>query len=142
MGPIPDGGALGPYRPLDNRVIEKLIDCDSFRYYGHDWNRWQDRGRKEFMNARGMKDGDDDPFLEAHQKTANERYHAWVPEMASRIQHAMRKDPHAQVAGIAASDIRDAEERAELEAEARHALENDPEAVIVWDEKVGAPRVK
>lgn len=120
----------GSYRPVDQRVLRRLAECDLWRY----------ASIEQAMSALELPADalEQQRLLEAHGKIYNHRYHDWVEEMADRIGHAVKDDPHA-VSNDRKMYV--AERVAHQEAEASEAFLRG-KGIVELDPEVGGMRMQ
>jgi len=128
----------GGFRPLDRRVLETLASCDTWRFGGTDWSRWNSTGRREYMNAGGMKEDENDTFKERFDGAAEKRYHECAGELAERMHHALKNDPkycqhNDRATNVALGRMADEREEAEF-------IQENHSGVLVWDRQLGYAR--
>jgi hypothetical protein len=118
---------VGPkleYRPLDNRVLEKLHRCDSHRFCSSE----------ELIAAF---DGVDElPELIEAKKAHERRYHEWAEEMGEKLMWAAKQ---YEIEGDEAG-LQLALRQADAKAEVRAAYDRG-KGKIVHSEKLGCPVV-
>lgn len=121
----------GGFRPLDRRVIHRLHECDTFRFGGENLGQWKSWGRRAFLNGKGLREDEDDPYKEPLEQMADQRYTEAAAELGDRLLRVLKKDPgYCTVSGADEKQIRrrsdDAEEVAEAKRIGRGTLELDP----------------
>lgn len=121
----PDGG----YRPVDQRVLEKLRRCDLWRYASIEEAQKALELPADAYEANKM--------LEAHKKVYGDRYHDWVEEFADRLAVAVRDDPHTAVCDRA---VYETQRRLEQTAEASDCYLKGV-GIVEVDPEVGGMRV-
>jgi len=131
-------GPGGSFRPLDNRVMETLYRCDTWRFGGQDWNRWRNGGRRAWLNSLGERDGEDDPFTPEAERAAEKRYHEDAEELARKIMHFLKKDP---AFAPTEEEARLGEELMVAKEATEQAVERG-EGILVWDHTLKTPRPK
>lgn len=129
-------GENGVFQPLDNRVLEKLAACDSWRH-GAGQN-WGNVNRKEFMHSLGMKEDQTDQFNEALDEVAERRYHEQAEEVRDRLISLQREN--MTVSGVSDRDITKMMKRAECAEAVNHAYATG-KGDLVYDKDLDCARV-
>lgn len=84
----------GSYRPLDNRVLVRLHEMDTWAHGGQNWATWNGYARRNMMNKMGLRESESDPFMEPWERAAERRYHENAAAMAEEFMSVIRKDPN------------------------------------------------
>ncbi len=84
----------GGFRPLDNRVIHRLHEMDTWAHGGAHWGSWNSYARRVFMNKHGLRESAADAYMEPWKRAAERRYFEQAERLAEEFMHVMKKDPN------------------------------------------------
>lgn len=118
----------GEYRPLDERVMQKLYQCDTHRFADvDDVLRAFDADPEALAERKAIKDAFD------------RRYHAGAEEMAERLSHALKKDN--TIAGMGHEKEVAKVQKQQEAAIAVAAAQERGKGILVMDKELGVPNV-
>lgn len=117
----------GSYRPLDNRILERLHKCDSHRY----------NDMESLMAALDIEPDEQSGRRTALKNIHDRRYHDWVEELGDKLAYLQRQ---TDAPTMTKEEELIAGERAE-QREACERAERNSKGTIVWDPRLQGPRL-